>query len=120
MTFLEGMFWFSIGAFAATYFWRWAMSEMLDQLMERVKQEVERTKQEVITMKIELVDNLVMCYNADNNEFVCQGSTIEEVMDNFIKRYPTYTGVLTADENDAEARAWIKSNRARIGQQQES
>lgn len=122
MSFLEGLLWFGLGWILATYWWRWALREALEQLMasDQFRQQLRRETQGLITMKIELVGNQVMCYNATNNEFICQGSNIDEVMENFLKRYPSHTGVLTADDNDTEARAWIKRNRASIGQSQES
>ena len=114
MTFLEGLLWFVLGGLVATYFWRWLMREALDQIVERLEQQVQERSDKVIRMKIELVENRVYCYNAENNEFVCQGSNLDEVMNNFKARFPHYTGVISPDDNDSQGQEWIRINRAKM------
>ena len=113
MNFAEGVFWFLLGIAVATMFWRSVMRGLIDQLIEKKIQESLQERQ-CIEMRIELVDNMILCYNVENKEFVCQGADILEVMDNFKKRYPEYSGMLTADDKDSAAQEWIRVNRGRM------
>ena len=112
MNFSDFMF-FLLGIAVATVFWVRAIRRLIDQLIEKkIQERLDETQ--CIEMRIELVDNMVLCYNVENKEFVCQGADILEVMDNFKKRYPEYNGMLTADDKDSAAQEWIRNNRSRM------
>ncbi len=119
MNFAEGLFWFLLGIGLATMFWRSVMRSLVERILEQTTDQLSND-QDCILMRIELVDNMILCYNAESKEFICQGADLSEVMDNFKKRYPNYSGMLTADEKDTPAQEWIRVNRARmkeLGQQ---
>lgn len=113
MNFGEAIVWFLLGVVVATMFWRSVIRGIIERLIETKIQE-SLDERQCIEMRIELVDNMILCYNVENKEFVCQGADIMEVMDNFKKRYPQSSGTLTADDKDHAAQEWIRVNRTRM------
>ena len=44
--------------------------------------------EKLIPLTIEVANNMYLCYNSMTMDFVCQGRNLEEIADNFAKRYP--------------------------------
>jgi hypothetical protein len=78
--------------------WMWA---------RKVKREINATevyiKEEIgkiMFMRIEHHNNLLFAYNAFNEEFICQGSSLEDLNTQFGKRFPNRRGVIVAPEEE--------------------
>ena len=42
----------------------------------------------IIPLTVEVENNLYYCYNSNTNQFVCQGSDVKEITDQFQQRFP--------------------------------
>jgi phosphosulfolactate phosphohydrolase-like enzyme len=53
-----------------------------------------------ILLKIEKHNDVIYCYRKDNNEFVGQGATLEEVAEQFKKKYPSNDARILKEDTD--------------------
>ena len=105
---------FLAGALAATALIRWAAERFVDRLLAEIEKDSEqKTADNNIRMQIELVENQVLCYNADTKEFICQGQDLAEVLKRFKQRFPGTDGVLIPGDDPA-AREWIRTEMKKI------
>lgn len=104
---------FVFGAVAATAFISWLVQRWANRiraLLEEAMKEVEEPKEEqalkdrvadgkIILLEVEVADNQFFCYNSKTNQFVCQGSNVSEIIENFKQRFPGLNAILhTGDE----------------------
>ena len=103
---------FVLGALAATTLLAWLIQRWANNikaLIEEALKEVEEPKEDdiktrvdagrVILLEVEVADNQFFCYNSKTNQFVCQGSNVAEIIENFKQRFPGLNAVLhTGDE----------------------
>lgn len=54
--------------------------------LEETMQDLEH--QRLIALTIEVDQDIYFCYNSITKEFVCQGRDIQEIVKNFVQRYP--------------------------------
>jgi hypothetical protein len=54
-----------------------------------------------VILDLEHTDNQYFCYNTRTKDFVCQGQTMSDLVQNFKSRYPTKRGVIYNAETDA-------------------
>lgn len=54
--------------------------------LEETMQDLEH--QRLIALTIEVDQDTYFCYNSITKEFVCQGRDIQEIVKNFVQRYP--------------------------------
>lgn len=73
--------------------------------LRKVKKELNETevyiKEElgkIVFMRVEHHNNLLFAYNAFSEEFICQGSSLEDLNTQFGKRFPNRRGVIVAPE----------------------
>ena len=66
----------------------WAMN----RIIRRVESELEESTDNAIGMRIEVDQNIIYCYNSETNQFLCQGRTLTEIADAFVKRFPNAKG----------------------------
>jgi hypothetical protein len=66
------------------------------------KEEIEKIKKETeeILLRLEKHGDILYCYRKDNDEFVCQGKTIEEIADLFKKKYPNNNAKILKEDFD--------------------
>jgi hypothetical protein len=97
--FWEG-FW--IGIISWYIFW-WVIKQLLVSLVLHIaKDKIAELKseEEEILLKLEQHGDLIYCYRKDNDEFVGQGKTLDEVAELFKKKYPNNNAkVLKEDFN---------------------
>jgi hypothetical protein len=67
------------------------LKSRVDQMIAEVIQEAEAN---LIGLDIEVDNGTYFCYNNEDKQFVCQGSTVEEIRKGFQSRYPTKTAYL--------------------------
>jgi hypothetical protein len=71
-------------------------------LYQRIKNRIDRMIEEVVMeaatdmigLTIEVDQGQYFCYNVENKEFVCQGSTVAEIQKKFEARFPGKTAYL--------------------------
>lgn len=107
---------FLVGAIAATALIRWAADRFVNRLLAEIEKDSEqKAADNSIKMEVELVENQVMCYNADTKEFICQGQDLAEVLARFKQRFPGIDGVLVPGDDPA-AREWIRTQMKKINE----
>ena len=76
------------------------------QEAEAIQELAERITNQLVFLRVEQDTNLFLAYDAVSGDFVCQGSTMEDLNVNFGKRYPTKKGILVEPEK-GEARELV-------------
>lgn len=82
-----------IAGLAIAYFAIHQIGKMIFRKLEAaVEAEVEQHQQDRIKMKVERHGKTLYAFDADNNDFVCQGDDLAELKQNFAVRFPGRTG----------------------------
>jgi hypothetical protein len=113
-SFFTHLFAFLAGAIAATALIRWAANRFIDRLLEEIEKDSEAKPQET-RLEIEVVDNQVLCYNADTKEYICQGQTLAQVIDNYKQRFPVAGGIKLVPAND-DTREWARAQLEKLNE----
>lgn len=79
---------------------------LLTMLLRRVERKiahdlaiaVEQVRPMMIPLDVEQAFGIYYCYNSDNQEFICQGRTVDEVRESFRKRFPYHTAVIAGGQ----------------------
>jgi len=71
-------------------------STTVDELIE----DEEEKKMEIILLQSEEIDNTILIYDVLTNEFICQGSTLEEAAQKFYERKQNVVGALVYNDNE--------------------
>ena len=71
-------------------------STTVDELME----DEEEKKMDIILLQSEEIDNTILIYDVLTNEFICQGSTLEEAAQKFYERKQNVVGALVYNDNE--------------------
>lgn len=86
---------------------RWfnRLREALEQAMEEAEPSVADRIQagDVIPLNIEVDNDQYLCYNANTQEFVCQGTNIHEIIERFRSRFPGLNAVIYSGNEQAVA-----------------
>jgi hypothetical protein len=82
----------------------WAQWLSIVSRIEQMMEQIDETELDLIGIEVELDQNLFLCYNSQNKEFVCQGATVQEIREAFRRRYPDKTAYLAGGEPDAVSR----------------
>jgi hypothetical protein len=75
-------------------------------LYQRIKTRIDRMIQEVVNeaaetlvgLNIELDRGVYFCYNSEDKQFVCQGTTVSEIRQAFQDRFPGKTAYLAGGD----------------------
>ena len=105
---------FLAGAIAASALIRWAANRFIDRLLAEIEKEAPPQSKET-RLEIEVVDNQVLCYNADTKEYICQGQTLAQVIDNFKQRFPVAGDIKLVPAND-DTREWARAQLAKLNE----
>lgn len=71
-------------------------STTVDELIE----DEEEKKMDIILLQSEEIDNTILIYDVLTNEFICQGSTLEEAAQKFYERKQNVVGALVYNDNE--------------------
>jgi hypothetical protein len=113
-SFFTHLFAFLAGAIAATALIRWAANRFIDRLLAKIEKDSEAKPQET-RLEIEVVDNQVLCYNADTKEYICQGQTLAQVIDNCKQRFPAAGDIKLVPANDS-TREWARAQLEKLNE----
>ncbi len=69
-------------------------------ILKEVDKEISKIKEATgeILLKVEKHGSVLYCYRKDNDEFVGQGSSLEELYEIFKKRYPNNSGKILKED----------------------
>jgi hypothetical protein len=82
----------------------------IDEIVEKVVAEAEA---DLVGLDIEVDNGVYFCYNHDDKQFVCQGTTVAEIKQAFCERFPTKTAYLAG--GDPAVIAEFKTELLRLG-----
>jgi hypothetical protein len=101
---MEDQFWtgFACG-WLVLYAVQWLVRKLIVTIVLRLAgKEIAKMKAEEgeIFLKIEKHNGVIYCYRKDNNEFVGQGATLEEIAEQFKKKYPSNDARILKEDAD--------------------
>ena len=104
--FWSGIF---VGIFAWVAFW-WMLKQLLVWMVLRIArakiEELKAAEQDIL-LKLEKHGDMLYCYRKDNDEFIGQATTLEELANLFKKKYPNNNGrILKEDAAGIENVQW--------------
>ena len=71
------------------------LKNRVDRMIEEVVNEAEAN---LVGLDIEVDRGTYFCYNSEDKQFVCQGTTVEEIREGFRQRFPTKTAYLAGGD----------------------
>jgi hypothetical protein len=81
-----------IGMFAL-YLW-YLYNRLKSRIDHMVQDLINEAEVDLVGLEIEVDKGVYFCYNTDTKQFVCQGSTINEIRQAFQQRFPGKTAYL--------------------------
>jgi 2-hydroxy-3-keto-5-methylthiopentenyl-1-phosphate phosphatase len=66
---------------------------------EMVNQIIQEAESNLVGIDIEVDQGRYFCYNSEDKQFVCQGSTVEEIRQAFQSRFPGKTAYLAGGDS---------------------
>jgi hypothetical protein len=87
-----------IGFIALTVY-MWILYQRIKSRVDRMINEViKEAEADLIGLDIEVDKGVYFCYNNKDKQFVCQGTTVQEIREGFQKRYPDKTAYLAGGD----------------------
>jgi hypothetical protein len=71
------------------------LKSRIDQMIKEVVADAEA---DLVGLDIEVDNGVYFCYNHDDKQFVCQGTTVTEIKQAFRERFPTKTAYLAGGD----------------------
>ena len=89
---------------AVSYYVIHQIGKMIFRKLEAaVEAEVEQKAKDRISMKVERHGDVLYAFNADNDDFICQGADLAELKRNFIARFPGRDGSVEGVDTELHA-----------------
>ena len=83
---------------------------LVHSVMEELDAHIERAASTLMPVIVERMNGVIFCYSKEDNQFICQGTTLAEVRAAFKSRFPDKTAYL--DGGDEEL---VKELREELG-----
>ena len=82
----------------AIYVWFFLYLPIKSRVDSMIKQVVEQARVGLVGLDIEVDNGIYFCYNSEDKQFVCQGTTVFEIREGFQKRFPEKTAYLAGGD----------------------
>lgn len=84
---------FVLGMVASMLILRWVVQRAIDRVLAQL--DLEDTAQDnSIRLKLEFDQDTYFTYNVDNNQFVCQGSSVQQLRERLSEMFPGQTATI--------------------------
>ena len=83
---------------------------LIREVMAELDEHIEKAAGTLMPVIVERMNGVIFCYSKEDNQFICQGSTLTEIRAAFKARFPDRTAYL--DGGDEEL---VKELRAELG-----
>lgn len=84
---------FVLGMVASMLILRWVVRRTIDRVLAQL--DLEDTAQDnSIRLKLEFDQDTYFTYNVDNNQFVCQGSSVQQLRERLSEMFPGQTATI--------------------------
>lgn len=100
---------FMLGMAVAMLILRWAVNRAIDRMVGDLDRELSAKSTDTDSgpkLKVEFDQNIYFTYNASNNQFVCQGATVQQLRERLSAMFPGQTATIV--EGDAAVLAAIQ------------
>jgi hypothetical protein len=91
--------WIAIGFLVIVWVW----TRQIKQEVKKLEGQIKDAMSKIVFMRTEIHNNIIFAYNALNDEFVCQGATMEELNTRFGLRYPNCKGIIVKPDEEKPA-----------------
>jgi hypothetical protein len=86
---------FFLGMATSMLILRWALSRTIDQILKKIDQAVDAEETtDGPKLKLEFDQNTYFTYNTANNQFVCQGTSIQQLRERLSEMFPGQTATI--------------------------
>lgn len=88
---------FMLGMAVAMLILRWTVRRAVDRLIGEIDQELSAKSTEAASgpkLKVEFDQNIYFTYNVSNNQFVCQGATVQQLRERLSVMFPGQTATI--------------------------
>jgi hypothetical protein len=102
---IDIVLWIALGIFIGVLAFYLVLKLAVHILVQRISKDIEtleaaiEQQQQSIQARVELHDNEFFVYNNDTNEFMAQGSTLQELRDRIKTRWSSYRVSVVAGED---------------------
>lgn len=77
----------------------WTANRIIAKLEREVTAELaDKTSDKMVGLVVESVSNTIYCYSEKGNEFVCQGTSLDEIRKAFKQRFPDRVGYIAGGD----------------------
>jgi hypothetical protein len=77
----------------------WVLYQRIKNRVDRMIQEVlDEAAETLVGIEVELDKGVYFCYNSEDKQFVCQGTTVSEIRQAFQDRFPGKTAYLAGGD----------------------
>ncbi len=84
---------FVLGMAASMLILRWAVKRAIDRVLAQLHLE-DAAQDNSIRLKLEFDQDTYFTYNVDNNQFVCQGSSVQQLRERLSEMFPGQTATI--------------------------
>jgi hypothetical protein len=86
---------FFLGMATSMLILRWALNRTIDQILKKIDQEVDAEEtNDGPKLKLEFDQNTYFTYNTENNQFVCQAATVQQLRERLSEMFPGQTATI--------------------------
>jgi hypothetical protein len=89
-----------IGAGVIVLYARYIYQRIKTRVDHMIEEAVKEGATDMIGLTIEIDQGQYFCYNIENKQFICQGSTVEEIQKTFEARFPNKIAYLVDGSPD--------------------
>ena len=99
----------------------WVLYQKIKNRVDRMIQEVvDEAAETLIGIEVELDKGVYFCYNSEDKQFVCQGTTVSEIRQAFQDRFPGKTAYLAGGDPTVVAQFRTELNELRSNENSSS
>lgn len=84
---------FVLGMAASMMILRWVVQRTIDRILGQMSLE-DTVQDDGIKLKLEFDQNTYFTYNTANNQFVCQGSSVQQLRERLSEMFPGQTATI--------------------------
>lgn len=87
------------GSLLLTVVFLWLLVRRVEQRIEQdLWQAIQQSRPRYIGLDVEQLQGIFYCYHADSKEFICQGTTVDELRMAFSQRFPHHAAYIVGGD----------------------
>ena len=83
---------------------------LINRIITDLDKHIEKAMDTLMPIRVERVNGIIYCYSKEDNQFICQGTTAQEIRDTIRSRFPGKTAYIDEGEEELvdELKAQLK------------